>query len=159
VGNASEGAGILEFCTGDRTHALLLGVVEKVELSVEVTPLPDAPRNVIGIVEWGGKILPVLSMRRRLCLPERAIGPEDRLIIARSSRRPLALLVDEITGVRVLTAEDIVAAGDIWQDIGGLAGVARLAGDVVLIHDLDAFLDVTEEAALEKALAGSGSPA
>jgi purine-binding chemotaxis protein CheW len=159
VENASAGAGILVFCTGDRTHALLLGVVEKVEFSVEVTPLPDAPRNVIGIIDWGGTILPVLSMRRRLSLPERAIGLEDRLIIARSSRRLLALLVDEITEVRVLTAQDIVAAGDIWHDIEGLAGVTGIAGDVVLIHDLDAFLDVREEAALEKALARAGNPA
>lgn len=156
---ASAGDGVLVFRTGDHAHALLLGVVEKVEFSVEVTPLPDAPRNVIGIVDWGGTILPVLSMRRRLGLPEREIGLEDRLVIARSSRRLLALLVEEITGVRVLTAQDIVAAGDIWRDIGGLAGVVGMAGDIVLIHDLDAFLDAQEEAVLEKALAGAGRPA
>jgi len=152
------GTAILVFATGDRTHAVYLGAVVKVEFSVEVTPLPQAPRTVIGVINWRGRILPVLSMRRRLGLPERSIATDDRLIVARSARRLLALLVDEIVGVASLSEQDIAAAGAIWHGIEGIAGATKISSEVVLIHDLDAFLDGEEEIALESALAGAGSP-
>ena len=151
------GHAILVFRTEDRFHALLLDAVEKVELSVEVASLPDSPRIVLGVIDWRGTILPVLSMRRRLRLPEKSIDLDDRLIIARSSRRRFALLVEEIMRVTSITDEDTAAAEGIWRGMESIAGAVKIDADIVLIHDLDSFLDETEESALEEALGRAGS--
>jgi purine-binding chemotaxis protein CheW len=148
---------ILVFRTEDRFHALLLDAVEKVEFSVEVVPLPDCPRIVLGVIDWRGTILPVLSMRQRLHLPEKSIDVDDRLIIARSSRRRFALLVEEIVRVASIPDGDIAAAEELWPVKESIAGAVKIGSDIVLIHDLDSFLDETEESALEGALGTAGS--
>ena len=147
---------ILVFRTEDRFHALLLEAVEKVEFTVEVAALPDSPRIVLGVIDWRGTILPVLSMRRRLHLPERPIAVDDRLIIARSSRRRFALLVEEIVRVASISDEDTTAAEGIWQGMESIAGAVKMDSDIVLIHDLDSFLDEPDEIALEGALGSAG---
>jgi purine-binding chemotaxis protein CheW len=147
---------ILVFRTDERFHALFLDAVEKVEFSVEVCALPDSPRIVLGVIDWRGTILPVMSMRRRLHLPEKPIAIDDRLIIARSSRRRLALLVEEIVRVTFLSEEDMSTVQSFRQGMESIAGAVNLDGDIVLIHDLDSFLDAPGEVALEEALGRAG---
>jgi purine-binding chemotaxis protein CheW len=144
------GRSILVFRTDDRFHALFLETVEKVEFAVEVVSLPDSPRIVLGVIDWRGTILPVLSMRRRLHLPERPVAVDDRLIIVRSSRRRFALHVEEVVRVASVPAERI------WQDAESIAGAVRIEEDLVLIRDLDSFLDEQGESALEAALVTVG---
>ena len=151
------GHAILVFRTEDRFHALFLDAVEKVELSVEVAPLPEPPRIVLGVIDWRGTILPVLSMRRRLHLPERPIAVDDRLIIVHSSSRRFALLVEEIVRVASISDEDTTAAEVLWQGMESIAGAVKIGTDIVLIHDLDSFLDEPGEIALEGALGMAGS--
>ncbi len=141
---------ILVFSVGELRHALSLSVVDKVELAVEVTPLPDAPRIVIGVIDWRGQILPVLSMRRRLHMTERNVMPSDRIIIAQSSYRRVALMVDEIIEVRQAHKGDFTGADALSDRLGCVAGAAWIGDAIVLIHDLDQFLTEEEERVLAK---------
>jgi purine-binding chemotaxis protein CheW len=137
------------FVVGGMRHALSLIVVEKVELAVEVTPFPEAPPAVIGVINLRGQVLPVLSMRRRLHLPERSVMVNDRIIIAHSSRRRLALLVDEVTGVLPVHGSDFTGAETISDGRGCVVGATRTEDGIVLIHDLELFLSAEDERALE----------
>ena len=111
------------------------------------------------MVDWRGTILPVVSMRRRLHLSERSVAVDDRLIIARSSRARLALLVEEIVRVASISDGDIVAAEGHLAGNGEHSGGREDGSEIVLIHDLDAFLDEPEEIALETALGRRGERA
>jgi purine-binding chemotaxis protein CheW len=137
-----------EFVVGGMRHALSLASVEKVELAVEVTLFPEASPAVIGVINRRGQILPVLSMRRRLHLPERSVSVNDRLVIAQSSRRRLALLVDEVTGVLVVPRDDFTGVETISDGGGCVVGATRTANGIVLIHDLELFLSAEDEKAL-----------
>ena len=81
--------------------------------AVGVTPLPEAPPIVIGVINIQGRVVPVSSfdLRKRFHLRERAIDPEDHFIVARSSTGVVALPVDEAEGlVRDLEARRVAAA-------------------------------------------------
>jgi purine-binding chemotaxis protein CheW len=140
----------LVFAVADMRHALFLSGVEKVELAAEVTPFPEAPRVVIGAINWRGQILPVLSMRRRLHLPERRVMASDRIIIVQSSRRRIALMVDEVIGVRPAERSDFTNADALSEGLGCVTGAVRTEDGIVLIHDLELFLSEADEKALEK---------
>ena len=142
---------MLLFSAGGMSLALPLSVVEKVELAAELTPLPEAPRVVSGAVNWRGRILPALSMRRRLNLPERELAASDRMVIARTSRRLLALIVDEVLGVRYFHEAELAGADAIYEGPRCVAGVARTGDGIVLIHDIESYLDDEDERALGKA--------
>lgn len=137
-------------------YAISLSAVSRVIRAVEITPLPKAPSIVLGVINLGGRIIPVVNIRRRFRLPERDLELTDQLIVARASRsdgeadrgRLLALMVDEVVGVRDLSPQETVAAETILSGLEHLEGVAKTDQGLILIHDLGTFLSLEEKSAL-----------
>jgi purine-binding chemotaxis protein CheW len=119
---------------------------------VDLTTLPRAPEVVLGVINVQGRVLPVMNLRRRFRLPERDISLTDQLVIARTPRRPVALIVDDVSGVLEYSAEEAVRARDIVPGIEHVEGVAKLPDGLVLIQDLERFLSLEEESALDRAM-------
>jgi purine-binding chemotaxis protein CheW len=140
------------FTLGDQRYALPLSTVERVVRVVEVTPLPQAPDIVLGVVNVQGRVIPVVNPRRRFRLPERDIALTDQLVIAHTTRRPVALVVDAVTGVLEYSGREAVGARDIVPGVEYVEGVVKLADGLVLIHDLDRFLSLDEVTALDRAI-------
>ena len=140
------------FALDEPRYALYLSSVERVVRAVEITPLPKAPEIVLGIINAQGRILPVLDIRKRFRLPAREMKPDDRFIIARTSRRQVALVVDSVVGVHELTEREMVSAKQALPFAQYLKGVAKVEDNLVLIHDLDQFLSLDEEQALDATL-------
>lgn len=140
------------FLLGDQHYGLALRAVERVVRLVEVTPLPRAPEIVSGVINVQGQIVPVVNVRKRFRLPEREARLSDQLVIARTSRRLVALLTDGVTGVLERAEREIVAAEAIAPGLEYISGVVKLSDGMVLIHDLDRFLALDEERAIEEAM-------
>jgi purine-binding chemotaxis protein CheW len=138
--------------TLDGQYALHLRNVERVVRAAEVTPLPKGPNIVLGVINAQGNILPVVNVRRRFRLMEREMEPTDRFIIANTSLRRVALLVDSVTGVIERAQDDVVPADAIVPRTEYIEGVTKLDEHIVLIHDLDSFLSLDEERVLDDAL-------
>jgi purine-binding chemotaxis protein CheW len=148
---------LLAFRLDERRYGLHLSQVQRAVRAVDATPLPRAPQIVSGVINLHGKVIPLLNLRRRLGFPEKEIGPDDQFIIARTSRRSVALVVDATIGVIEHPAEDIIAAGKILGRLEQIEGVVRLADGLLLIHDLDRFLSLDEERELEAAVSGTAN--
>lgn len=148
----SEPVRLVVFRLDDQRYALPLEVVERIVRAAEVTPLPDAPSIVLGVLDVGGRVLPVLDVRRRFGLGERDITPEDQFLIARAGRRVVTLVVDEAQGVIERSQDEIVGSAEIMPGIEQFPGVIRLEEGLVLIHDLEKFLSLDEARALDQAM-------
>lgn len=142
------------FRLDEQGYALYLSAVEKVARAAEITPLPKAPDVVLGVINWQGRVVPVVSLRVRFRLPSREIEPADRFIFARTSKRLVALLADSVDGVLIRAQEEVIAPDQIAPGLEFIEGVLKIEDALVLIHDLDKFLSLEEEAALESALHG-----
>lgn len=150
---------LLVFQLDAQRYALPLSVVERVLRAAEVTPLPKAPAIVLGVVDVGGDVLPVLNTRRRFGLPEREIRPEDHFLVAKSEGRTVALTIDEPCGLEECPAEAMVPESRFSHGLDHLEGVGRLPNGLVLIHDLQRFLSQEEARALDRMMLGEGSDA
>lgn len=147
-----DGIQLVTFRLEGQRYALALGAVQRIVHAVEVTPLPDAPAIVLGVVDMAGDIVPVLNLRRRFGLPEREIGPDDQLLVARTARRTVALVVDEAQEVIERPLADVVGSDRIAPGMEQIQGMIRMDDGLVLIHDLDRFLSLDEVHALDAAL-------
>lgn len=143
---------LVVFTLDDRRYGLPLSAVERVARMVDVTPLPKAPRIVLGVVNVQGRVIPVVDMRRRFRLPGRNFALTDPLVIARTARRPVALVADAVTGVLEYSAREAAGARDIVPGLEHIEGVVKLPDGLVLIHDLERFLSLEEETALGRAI-------
>lgn len=138
-----------------RRYALPLSVVERVIRAVDVTPLPRAPVTVRGAINVHGRVLPVLSLRRRFGLPEREVTPTDVFVLASAAHRRVALIVDESEGVLEPPESHITVAAQLTDGLTQFPGVMTLDGDLVLIQDLEAFLSLDDSRRLDEAMRAS----
>jgi purine-binding chemotaxis protein CheW len=135
-------------------YALPLPLVERVWRMVEVAPLPRAPAIVLGVINLHGQVIPVLDLQRRFGRPADRHGLTSCLLVARTSRRRLALPVNEVLGVQAVAAETVTLPDTLFPGIGLVAGIVTLPDGVLFIHDLETFLSVDEAQRLTEALAG-----
>lgn len=104
----------------------------------------------MGLINVQGRAIPVLNIRKLFRFPESETALSDQLIIARTSRRPLAILVESTEGVAEYRNEDVTKSEELFPGIERLKGVAGLKDGIVYIYDLDRFLSLDEEAALDR---------
>ena len=146
---------LIVFNLDNQKYALHLSTVETVIRVVEFTPLPRAPKIVNGIVNFHGRVIPVFNIRRRFNLPDKEINLNDHLIIARTSKRMAALMVDSVSDIIISrTKEEIIKATKILPEIKYVEGILKLKEGMILIHNLDKFLSLEEEKELENSLKG-----
>lgn len=143
---------LLSFSVEGRRYALPLASVDKIVRTVEITPLPKAPRIILGIINFRGRVIPVVNLRKRFGLPERDMELSDQLIIAETPLRAVALLADRVDTVVEIDEQEIIKAGQIVPRTEYVEGVVKLAEDLLLIHDLAKFLSLDEESALNEAM-------
>lgn len=148
----SNSAELVVFTLHEQRYALPLSAVERIVRAAEVTPLPKAPGIVLGIINVQGRVIPVLNIRKRFLLPEREIEVGDYFIIANTSTRTVALVVDEVRGVAKCSEEEVIDPKKILPGMEYVEGVLKLEDGMILIHDLDTFLSLEEEEALEDAI-------
>jgi purine-binding chemotaxis protein CheW len=109
----------------------------------------------MGVVNVQGRVIPVVDTSRRFGLPPQDVELSDQLIIARTSRRTVALLVAAVLGVIDCSQSQIDAGGAILADTRYVEGVLKLDDGLLLIHDLDTFLSSIEDRQLTQALASA----
>ncbi|MBI1814162.1 MAG: chemotaxis protein CheW [Deltaproteobacteria bacterium] len=134
----------------DRQYALPLSAVDRVVRLVEITPLPEAPETILGVINVQGRIVPALSLRRSLHIPERDLRLSDQIIIASFAQRTVALVADAAIDVVEPPEHAVTSASAILSDIAQVDGVVKLAGALVPILNLnpDALLPLDTAGAL-----------
>lgn len=140
---------LVVFTLGDQRYGLPLASVERATRNVEITPLPDAPAIVLGVINVHGRLVAVVNLRRRFRLPEREPALSDQIVVARTKLRPVALVADAVIGMLAYSEQQLVAAADILPGIDHLEGVVKLDDGLILIHDLEKFLSLDEARALD----------
>ena len=142
---------LLPFFLHYAKYALDASIVDSVVSAVEITALPEAPEIVLGIINLRGTIVPVLDIRKRFRTQSRPPDIHDVFIIANTSNRKTALLVDLVEPVFKLTHEVIPASGAV-PGIRYVKGIVKLPEGLLFIHDLDTFLSLEEDTELSKSL-------
>ena len=149
---------LVTFTVEDQHYAIRLSAVDRVVWAVEFSPLPKAPEVVLGIINAQGRIIPVVNVRKRFGLREREVELSDQFLIARTTRRTVALLVDSVKGVVSCTESHLVASERILPGLDHVEGVIKLPDGMVFVHDLEQFLSLEEEQSLERVMESLGQP-
>lgn len=143
---------LLTFNLEEQQLALHLAVVDRIVRMVEITPLPQSPDKVLGIINVHGKIIPVIDIRKIFGLTVRQIDLNDQLIIARTAKRKIALIVDLVKGLMQCSDNEVVEGNQIYPGVQYISGVAKTANGLLLINNIDEFLSLEDEEGLDEAL-------
>jgi purine-binding chemotaxis protein CheW len=126
---------------------------EAVVAAVAVTALPGAPAGVEGVVNFHGRLAPVLDLRRRLGLPAREPGPDEHMLFVPIGTRLACLRVDRVRDLVAFDPEEVTPAGSVVPGTLEGSGLIALPDGVLVVHDLERFLSDDEMLHLEALLA------
>jgi purine-binding chemotaxis protein CheW len=88
-------------------YALPLENVTRALRMVAITPVPDAPPDVMGMINVAGRTVPVINLRRLLGHIERAADINDRLLIFETPGQTAALMVDDVLSLLELLPDQL----------------------------------------------------
>ena len=127
---------------GETMFGLTIDRVHDVFVPAGITPVPLAPREIVGLLNLRGRVVTALCLRRRLGIPGREAGAAEMAIGLEQAGETFALIVDGVGEVLKLgadTQEPVPINLDArWRDIS--LGVHRLDGRLLVILDVDALL-------------------
>ena len=118
----------VRFRVAGEAYAVSVSHVLEVANLGEVTPVPGARREVLGVRNLRGKILPVIDLAALLGTSRAA--PPVRLLVAEADGRQAGLAIDEVTEVGELAdpageSESALLLGTMLDD-GDLIGVLNM---------------------------------
>ncbi|PKP53280.1 MAG: chemotaxis protein CheW [Bacteroidetes bacterium HGW-Bacteroidetes-1] len=152
---------LLSFLLHEKRFAVALDTVESVVRSVAVTSIPGANELIHGIFDFHGIVIPAINLRYRLGMPTKEISLNDRFIIIQTSKRKLALVVDEIEEVQKPVDNDIseieipITENQLNKSQHPGIIMTRLFRDIqgiILIYDVEKLLDSDVEIQLDALL-------
>jgi purine-binding chemotaxis protein CheW len=133
-----------------RLGDLLLGIdircIREINRVSAITPVPDAPPQITGVMNLRGEVVTVVDLRAVLELPPTEITPRTRLMIVQSDDEPIGLLVDRVADVATVQGTD---EEPLPANVGGIdsryfTGVYRAGSDLLIVLDVAAALAVTD---------------
>jgi purine-binding chemotaxis protein CheW len=145
---------VLAFDLAGQVYAVPVGDVVEVVRMVAVTPVPESPPWLAGVVDYRGRVIPVVDGRARFGLPRRAPELDTPIVVVAAGGQPVGLVVDQAREVLELPERDLAPAG------AGLTGAPGGAGLVTAVarpgRPLVLLLDTARLAAGAASAAGSG---
>jgi purine-binding chemotaxis protein CheW len=147
---------LILFRIDDHKFAMSVSEVERVARAAMIKELPLAPEIIMGILNYGGSIIPVVNARKRFNIPERPLRLTDRFIIAHDQERGMALVCDEAFPARKIPAERITKSDRIIPGIGFVDAVVDLEGSMIYLLSVDLILTHDERHDLDAAIMSAG---
>jgi len=148
---------LLTFTLADQEYALPIAHVVQVVRMVAITPAPKAPAMVAGMLNLRGTVIPVIDLRKRFDLRPRPYGLDDHLLIARTGKSTVALMVDAVTAVLTTPASNIELPSEVGSPLTQyISAVGKLGSRLLLILDLDKVVTIEEGSSAEQILSELG---
>lgn len=150
---------LVVFSVDDQEYGLDLSCVERIVRAVEITRLPEAPADILGVINVEGEIIPVLNSRRRLELPEREIELSDHFIVVKGSGKSCALIADKVEPVAEVPEQRLVFSDTILPSAGCVSGMAKEEEGMIIILDVEGMLHRGERESVRVSVQTLGSEA
>ena len=144
---------VVTFRVGGELFAADILSVERVLRHDAPRPLPGLPDWVEGVIEYSGRVVPVIDLRRRFGMPAGEIGSHTRTIILTTANEWVAAVVDAVLDVRAIEGDDLSPPPSFFRGLAGeyLKGLTRRGEELVVLLDVDRLLSSQERLSLDTA--------
>ncbi|HEU4851707.1 MAG TPA: chemotaxis protein CheW [Telluria sp.] len=136
----------LAFNLGAEEYGIDIQQVQELRGYEAVTRIANAPDFVKGVVNLRGVIVPIIDMRIRFSLGEPTYDQFTVVVILKVRDRVIGLVVDSVSDVAELTADQIKPAPDLGSviDAGYVTGLATIGERMLILIDIERLLSGQE---------------
>ena len=126
------------------TYAVHSQDVQHMEMVEQITPVPNAPPYLEGVVFSRGQVIPAVNLRSRFGFPRQDHTSRSRLMVVQSGDRRVGLIVDAAREFRNISPEAIRPPNEAISGLSGnyLLGIAIVEQRLILILDIKEVLNM-----------------
>lgn len=136
----------LTFILAGQEYGVDILRVQEIKGWDKVTPLPNTPEYVRGVINLRGTIVPIIDLRQRFRLETISYGPTTVVImlkvLSEAGQRIMGVVVDGVSEVYNVSANDIKAAPELGEHVDAevVRGLATVDGKMIILVDIDKLL-------------------
>jgi len=133
---------LVTFTLASEEFGLEILKVQEIIRTLEITRVPRAPAFVEGVINLRGKVIPIIGLRRRFGMPDRAQDKDTRIIVIEIKQMIVGFVVDSVSEVLRIPASTVEPPPSIVSGIDSeyISGVGKLNDRLLIMIDLDALL-------------------
>ncbi len=127
-------ADFVVFDIGGQGCAVPLHSVQRILRAAAVTPVPESPEGLLGVLDLHGDLVPVYDLRSFLGHPDKALCASDRFIIVHDGVGLVGLRADEVQRIGPLNLQSNRSCESLFQQHAGpFCQVAKWGEKTVLV--------------------------
>jgi purine-binding chemotaxis protein CheW len=135
----------LTFHLASEEYAIQVMKVREIMGVQHITPVPQTPANVRGVINLRGKVIPVVDLRLKFGMPEKEYGQRTCIIVVQldgDAAPQMGVVVDEVSEVLNIVESEIEDTPDFGAgvQIPYLLGMAKVKGQVKILLNIDRVL-------------------
>jgi purine-binding chemotaxis protein CheW len=147
----------LTFTLAEEEYGIGILKIKEIIGMMPITPVPQTPEFVKGVINLRGKVIPVVDLRLRFGMEE--IGYTERTCIivveiaSGTGTVQTGIVVDAVSEVMNIKADDIEDSPSFGTNLNTayILGMAKMEGGVKILLDINMVLSAAEIAELKKA--------
>jgi purine-binding chemotaxis protein CheW len=149
--SASE---FLTFRLGEEEYGLEILKVQEIRGYEAVTAIAQVPEFIKGVINLRGTIVPIVDMRIKLGLATVEYNQFTVVIILNVARHVIGLVVDGVSDVTMLRADQIRPAPDLGSALntGYITGLGTVDDRMIILVDIEKFMSGDDMALIERAV-------
>jgi purine-binding chemotaxis protein CheW len=153
---------LVTFRVGDDHFATDILSVERVLRFAVPRPIPNVPAWLEGVIDYRGRMVPVIDLRTRFELPVAPSRDASRILVFAAGGDWVGAIVDEVRDVATIGADQIEEPPPLFKGLARqyLRGLVRPTSDgvpVLVVLDVAELLTARERIVLEQAVSGAAT--
>jgi len=139
LGAASQ---FLTFSLGQEEYGIELLKVQEIKGYSAITPIPNTPPHIKGVMNLRGAVIPIVDLRIRFGMEAIEYTKFHVIIVVNVGTKVMGLLVDAVSDVLNVASEDIRPAPDFGAhaDTRFISGMASAGDKVAVLLDIETLL-------------------
>lgn len=133
----------LAFTLEGQDYAVPIQQVQEIRESSKVTPLPNSPRHIKGVLNLRGTIVPIVDLRLRFQLDEKSQDAFSVVVVVNVGGRLAGLVVDTVSDVLRVGSGERCAMSEFEGQAGRpfIEGLAQINGRLLILLDVERLLN------------------
>ena len=139
---ATDGSQYLTFTLGAEEYGVEILKVQEIKGYSAITPIPNTPSYVKGVMNLRGAIIPIVDLRAKLAMSEAAYNQFTVIIVVRVGAKTVGVVVDAVSDVLNIPTKDIQPTPDFGAQVDArfISGLAKSGERLVVLLDIDKVL-------------------
>ena len=128
------------------TYGVHSNLVQQMEMIEHITPVPNAPPAIEGVVFSRGRVIPAVNLRVRFGFERIPLDLQTRLMVTNLDGRTIGLIVDKAREFISIPADAIEPPSEAISGLSGkyLEGIATPGDRIILILNLSEVINLAD---------------